>query len=385
MKLHEHQAKELLSHYQVPVPKGGVAYHIEEAVSIAKRLSLPCVVKAQIYAGGRGKGGGVKLAQTLDDVKGRASEILGMTLVTPQTGPSGKKVLRLLIEEGVKIESELYVSFTLDRATSKTVLMVSPAGGMEIEEVAAKSPEKIFKIWIDPYVGLKSYQSLFLSEKLGLHKEVTKQWVDILAKLYRFYNDYDCSLLEINPFVLTAEKQLILLDAKVTLDDNAMFRHADVASLQDPSEESEGERKAKEFDLSYISLDGNIGCMVNGAGLAMATMDIIKYEGGAPANFLDVGGGATAEKVKAAFKIILEDPKVRAILVNIFGGIMKCDVIAEGIVEAAREVHLSVPLVVRLEGTNVAQGKAILQQSGLAITAANSLGDAAKKVVKLIA
>jgi succinyl-CoA synthetase beta subunit len=382
MKIHEYQAKDLFRKYSIPVPKGKAAFTVEEALAVAPSVSSgPWVVKAQIHAGGRGKGGGVKVAKTQAELETYIKSILGMTLVTVQTGPEGKKVQRLLIEEGANIAGEYYLAITLDRAAAKLVIIASQAGGMDIEEVAAHTPEKIFKEWIDPTIGLRDYQIRSLASKMGFKGEAGKQFGPILKNLLRFFMETDCSLAEINPLVLTKEGNLVALDAKIDFDNNAMFRHPALLELTDPNEEDPSETAAKKFDLSYISLDGSIGCMVNGAGLAMATMDIIKYEGGSPANFLDVGGGATEAKVKEAFKIILQDKKVKAILVNIFGGIMKCDVIAAGIIGAAKELQLSVPLVVRLEGTNVELGKKILQESGLKITPAQGMKDAAQKSV----
>jgi succinyl-CoA synthetase beta subunit len=386
MKIHEYQGKEILRKYGVPVPAGRVATTAAEAERIAQDLGAGVgggvvVVKAQIHAGGRGKGGGVKLAKTPAEARARAGEILGMQLVTHQTGPEGQKVRKVLVEQGCDIKRELYLGLTLDREISRLTLMASAEGGVEIEEVAARHPEKILRTVIDPVVGLSSYQGRKLGYGLGLSKEVTGKLVDFARALGVAYERSDASLAEINPLVLTGKGDLLALDAKFNLDDNALFRHPDLAAMRDPDEEDPKETEAKEFDLSYIALDGNIGCMVNGAGLAMATMDIIKLAGGAPANFLDVGGGADVKKVTAAFKILLADPKVKTVLVNIFGGIMKCDVIAEGIVTAAREVGLRLPLVVRLEGTNVEQGRAILAQSGLAITSAQGMRDAAEKSV----
>ncbi len=382
MNIHEHQGKELFRKFGLPVPEGKVAYTVDEAVSAAETIKTPVwVVKAQIHAGGRGKGGGVKVAKSVAEVKQYAQAILGMTLVTHQTGPEGKKVQRLLVEEGSKIARELYLAVTLDRSVSKLVIMASTEGGMDIEKVAAETPDKIFKEWVDPLVGLRSYQTRRLTESLKLEGAAAKELPGFLDKLLKLYNSYDCSLLEVNPLVVTADGHLIALDAKLNFDDNAIYRHPDVAALRDETEEDPNEIKAKQFDLSYISLDGNIGCMVNGAGLAMGTMDIIKLEGGDPANFLDVGGGATEDKVREAFKIILGDKKVKAVLVNIFGGIMKCDVIAKGIVAAARELQITIPLVVRLEGTNVEEGKKILSESGLKLITATGMKQAAQRAV----
>ncbi len=382
MKIHEYQGKEILRRYGIPVPKGKAAFTAEKALTVAAELGKgPWVVKAQIHAGGRGKGGGVKVAKSQEELRAAVNKIFGMTLVTHQTGPEGKRVQRLLIEEGADIASEYYLALTLNRVTSQITVIASPAGGMNIEEVAAKDPGRIFQESIDPAVGLRDFQCRALATKMGFTGTAAKQFPDILKKLVKVYLDGDCSLAEINPLVLTQSGNLVALDAKMDFDDNAVFRHPTYAELVDPNEEDPAETIAKKFELSYISLDGNIGCMVNGAGLAMATMDIIKLEGGEPANFLDVGGGATEQKVKEAFKIILKDEKVKAILVNIFGGIMKCDVIAAGIVGAARELKLTVPLVVRLEGTNVDAGKRILADSGLAIIPAVGMKEAAQKVV----
>jgi succinyl-CoA synthetase beta subunit len=383
MKIHEYQAKELFRKYQIPVPNGKPAFTVDEAMNVAKSLSAngPWVVKAQIHAGGRGKGGGVKVAKTMDEVKTYASSILGMNLVTHQTGPEGKVVKRLLVEDGCNIASEFYLAVTLDRVSSQLVIMASPAGGMDIEHVAATTPEKIFKEWVNPITGLRDFQCRSLSMKMGFAGPQAKAFTDILKKLIRLFIESDCSLAEINPLTVTKEGNVLALDAKVDFDENALFRHPSFAELRDENEEDPSETAAKKFDLSYISLDGNIGCMVNGAGLAMATMDIIKYEGGSPANFLDVGGGATQEKVTEAFKIILSDKKVKAVLVNIFGGIMKCDVIANGIIAAAKQLNLTVPLVVRLEGTNVELGKKLLNESGLKLETATGMKEAAQKVV----
>ncbi|MHB1844319.1 MAG: ADP-forming succinate--CoA ligase subunit beta [Deltaproteobacteria bacterium] len=382
MKIHEYQAKEILRRFNVPVPKGRLATTPDEAEAIARELGGGvCVVKAQIHAGGRGKGGGVKLARSPEEARERAREILGMQLVTHQTGPGGQKVRRVLVEQGCDIARELYLGMTLDRDSSRLTLMASSEGGVEIEEIASKHPEKILKTQLDPVVGLSSYQGRKLAYGLGLGKEVAGRFVEFARSLSVAYEKIDASLAEINPLVLTKGGEVLALDAKINIDDNALFRHPDIAAMRDPDEEDPRENDAKKFDLSYIALEGNIGCMVNGAGLAMATMDIIKLAGGQPANFLDVGGGADAKKVTAAFKLILGDVHVKAVLVNIFGGIMKCDVIAEGIVTAAREVGLRLPLVVRLEGTNVDKGKAILAQSGLAIIPADGMRDAAEKVV----
>jgi succinyl-CoA synthetase beta subunit len=382
MKIHEYQAKEIFREYKIPVPQGKPVFSVEEATKAAQGLNTKVwVVKAQIHAGGRGKGGGVKVAKSLDEVRTYAAAILGMTLVTHQTGPEGKIVKRLLIEEGADIGAEYYLAVTLDRVSSKLAIIASREGGMDIEEVAAKTPEKIFTETIEPSIGLRDYQTRRISKNMGFAGASAKQFADILKKLLQVYTETDCALAEINPLVLTKAGNLIALDAKVEFDGNAMFRHPKLAELRDENEEDPQESQAKKFDLSYISLDGTIGCMVNGAGLAMGTMDIIKSAGGSPANFLDVGGGATEDKVREAFKIILGDSKVKAILVNIFGGIMKCDVIAAGIIGAARELKLSVPLVVRLEGTNVDLGKKIISESGLKVITATGMHEAAQKVV----
>ncbi|UOE77399.1 ADP-forming succinate--CoA ligase subunit beta [Parageobacillus thermoglucosidasius] len=385
MNIHEYQAKEILRNYGVSVPNGRVAFTVEEAVEAAKELGSPvCVVKAQIHAGGRGKAGGVKVAKSLDEVRTYASELLGKVLVTHQTGPEGKEVKRLLIEEGCDIKKEYYIGFVVDRATSRVVLMGSEEGGTEIEEVAAKTPEKIFKEYIDPAVGLQAFQARRLAFNINIPKELVNQAAKFMLGLYQVFVEKDCSIAEINPLVVTDDGKVMALDAKLNFDSNALYRHKDILEYRDLDEEDPKEVEASKYDLNYIALDGNIGCMVNGAGLAMATMDIIKYYGGEPANFLDVGGGATTEKVTEAFKIILSDPKVKGIFVNIFGGIMKCDVIANGIVEATKQVGLNLPLVVRLEGTNVELGKKILQESGLNIVAAESMADGAQKIVELV-
>ncbi|MBP9680282.1 MAG: ADP-forming succinate--CoA ligase subunit beta [Bacteriovorax sp.] len=382
MNVHEYQAKELMRKFGIKVLNGQVAKTVDEAVEGAKKLGGKVwVVKAQIHAGGRGKAGGVKLAKSLDEVKKYASEILGATLVTHQTGPEGKKVNTLLIEEGCNIAKEFYLGIVLDRTNSKVTFMASREGGVEIEEIAHKNPEAIIKVAVDPSTGYQSYIGRNLSNALGLDAAQAKEADQFYRGLYNLYVESDCSIAEINPLVLTGDNQMIALDAKLNFDENALFRHPEIAAYRDLSEESEKEVEASKYGLSYIELDGNIGCLVNGAGLAMATLDIIKLHGGNAANFLDVGGGATKEAVEQAFRIILSDPHVKAILVNIFGGIMKCDIIAEGVIAAAKAVSLSVPLVVRLEGTNVELGKKILNESGLAITAASDLGDAAKKVV----
>lgn len=385
MNVHEYQAKAILRNFGVPVPEGHVVYNSNSARDWAKRLGEgPYAVKAQIHAGGRGKGGGVKIAKTADEAKQFARAMFGMTLVTHQTGPEGKVVKRVLIESGCNIADEFYVSFLVDRATDKVTLMASAEGGMDIEEVAAKTPEKLFFEAIDPVVGLTAFQARKVAFKLGFEIAQVKQAVPLLMNLYKAFVDTDCSLLEINPLVLTGEGNLLCLDAKINFDDNALFRHIRIRDLRDYDEEDTMEIEASQYDLSYIALDGNIGCMVNGAGLAMATMDIIKHYGGDPANFLDVGGGATIERVTEAFKIILSDEKVEGILVNIFGGIMKCDVIATGVIEGAKQVGVKVPLVVRLEGTNVDLGKKLLAESGLNIVSADGMADAAEKIVKAV-
>jgi len=384
MNIHEYQGKEILKRYGVKVPEGKVAFTVEEAVAAAEALGLPAVVKAQIHAGGRGKAGGVKVARTMDEVRKYASEILGKVLVTHQTGPEGKEVKRLLIEQGCDIKKEYYVGVVVDRSTGRVVMMASEEGGTEIEEVAARTPEKIIKEVIDPAVGLQPFQARKLAYGINIPNELVNKAVTFMIGLYNVFVDKDCSIAEINPLVVTGDGEVMALDAKLNFDSNALFRHKDILELRDLDEEDEKEIQASKFDLSYIALDGNIGCMVNGAGLAMATMDIIKYYGGEPANFLDVGGGATTEKVTEAFKIILSDKNVKGIFVNIFGGIMRCDVIANGVVEAARQLGLDKPLVVRLEGTNVALGKKILEESGLNIVPADSMADGAQKIVSLV-
>jgi succinyl-CoA synthetase beta subunit len=384
MKIHEYQAKELLKKFNVPVPRGIVAHSAEEAFQAAKELAVePVVVKAQIHAGGRGKGGGVKLAKTADEARELAQKILGMQLVTHQTGPEGREVRVLLIEEGLPIDREFYLGIVLDRASGRPVFMASAAGGMDIEEVAANTPEQIFKETIDPAVGFRSFQARKLAFALGLPNELISQAVKFMQTLYSAYESMDASLVEINPFLLTKDNRLIALDAKITFDDNAMFRHPEFKELRDLNEEEPLEIEASKFDLNYIKLDGNIACMVNGAGLAMATMDIIKLAGGEPANFLDVGGGASQERVEAAFRILLADPSVRAVLINIFGGIVRCDMVARGVVGAANNLGISVPVVVRLEGTNVEEGQRVIRESGLNFTVANGMKDAAEKVVAL--
>jgi len=384
MKIHEYQAKQLLSKYGVKVPRGEVVDTGGQAREAADRLGLPVVVKAQIHAGGRGKGGGVKLARTADEVESLAHQMLGMKLVTHQTGPEGREVKRLLIEEALRIKQEFYLGIVLDRAVSRLVFMASAAGGMEIEEVAAREPEKILRETIDPATGLLAFQARKLAFGIGLPSAVANLAVSFMTRLYRASVDLDASLVEINPFLLTEDGALYALDAKLNFDDNALFRHKDYAELRDLNEEDPLEIEASKYDLNYIKLDGNIGCMVNGAGLAMATMDIIKLAGGEPANFLDVGGGASQERVENAFRILLSDPKVRAVLINIFGGIVRTDMVAAGVVEAARKIGVSVPVVVRLEGTNVERGREVIQQSGLGFTTATGMKDAAEKVVALV-
>lgn len=386
MKIHEHQGKEILKKYGVPVPVGYVAYSVDEAVRAAERLPTEiAVVKAQIHAGGRGKGGGVKIARSHEEVRRIAQSILGMTLVTHQTGPEGRKVQRLLVEQGVDILKEYYAGIVLDRATAMNVVMVSTEGGMEIEKVAEESPEKIVKVFVDPAVGFRDFEARQLAFALGLSGEAFKQCIVFLKALYKAYEETDASLFEINPLVLTKDAKMIALDAKVTFDDNAMFRHPEYAELRDLAEEDPLEVEASKSNLNYIKLDGNVGCMVNGAGLAMATMDIIKLAGGEPANFLDVGGGANKDTVASGFRIILSDPNVKAILINIFGGIVRCDRVATGVIEASKIVHPHVPIVVRLEGTNAEEAGVILKNSGLNFLVAKGMADAAKKVTEALA
>lgn len=386
MNIHEYQAKEVLKGYGVVVPRGHVAFTPDEAVKAAEELGGSVwVVKAQIHAGGRGKGGGVKLARSLDEVRSISDEIIGMQLVTHQTGPAGQLVRRVYIEEGADIARELYLGVVLDREANKICFMASTEGGMEIEQVAEESPEKILKEWVEPAVGLSDYQARNLAFGLGLEGKSVHKAVKFMKALYQAFMEKDCALAEINPLVVTGSGDIIALDAKINFDSNAMYRHADIAALRDLDEEDPKEIEASKFDLNYISLDGNIGCMVNGAGLAMGTMDIIKHFGGDPANFLDVGGGATTEKVTAGFKIILEDPNVKGIFVNIFGGIMKCDVIANGVIAAAKELGLTIPVVVRLAGTNVELGQKLLAESGLALIPADNMADGAQKIVAAVA
>ena len=386
MKIHEYQGKQLFQKYGVPVPVGIPAMTAEEAIAAIPKVQQQggtdvVVVKAQIHAGGRGKGGGVKVAKTREDAEAAVKKIFGMQLVTPQTGPEGKKVQRLLVEQGLAIDHEFYLGMLLDRATGRVTVMASTEGGMDIEEVAEKHPEKILKQSIDPATGWQDWQSRVLAKQLGMTGKTAGELNKFMKALTRCYEDLDCSLLEINPLVTTKDGRVLALDAKINFDDNALYRHPELEELRDPNEEDAQELEAKKWDLSYISLEGNIGCMVNGAGLAMSTMDIIKFYGGQPANFLDVGGGATAEKVTAAFKIISNDPDVKAIFVNIFGGIMKCDTIAQGVITAVKETGLKLPLIVRLEGTNVELGKKMLAESGLNITAAADMADGAQKAV----
>jgi len=385
MKIHEYQAKELFKKYGVPVPQGGVAFDAGEAVAVAKKLAgYPVVVKAQIHAGGRGKGGGVKLARSADEVQSAAREIIGMNLVTHQTGAAGRAVKKVLIEQGLNIAKELYLSIIPDRESAQIVIMASEAGGMDIEAVAAKTPERIIKVFINPLLGIQSYHCRAAAFGLNLSPAVMKPFVALLKDLYRLFVDYDCSLVEINPLVITAEQSVVALDAKVNFDDNALFRHPDTLEYRDIDEEDPLEVEASKFNLSYINLDGNVGNMVNGAGLAMATMDIIKQAGAEPANFLDVGGGASAEMVENGFRIILSDKNVKGILINIFGGILRCDVLASGVVEAAKKTGIKVPVVVRMEGTNVEAGRKILAESGLNLITATDLKDAAQKIAEVV-
>jgi succinyl-CoA synthetase beta subunit len=385
MKIHEYQAKELFNKYSIPVPAGTVALTIDEAMKAARHLNTePVVIKAQIHAGGRGKGGGVKLANSLAEAEVLASEILGMTLVTPQTGPSGKLVKKVLVEEGLDIARELYLSILPDRETANIVIMASEAGGMDIEEVAAATPEKIITVFINPLVGIQPYHCREIAFGLNLAPAAMKLFIPMLANLYKLFVEYDCSLLEINPLVVTADEQVIALDAKLDIDSNAMYRHKDILDFRDIDEEDPLEVEASKHNLNYINLSGNVGNMVNGAGLAMATMDIIKKAGAEPANFLDVGGGANAEMVENGFRIILADENVKAILINIFGGILRCDVLAEGVVQAAQKTGINVPVVIRMEGTNVDEGRRILADSGLNLITAVDLKDAANKIAEIV-
>lgn len=382
MKIHEYQAKELFQKYGVPTPRGKAAFAVDEAKAIAKELgTLPVVVKAQIHAGGRGKGGGVKIAKTEAEVEQYANQILGMTLVTHQTGPEGRLVKRLLVEEGLPIEKELYLSLLPDRDTASIVIMASEAGGMDIEEVAEATPEKIIKVFVNPLLGFQAYEARQLAYGLNMEPEVVKAFIPMINKLYKLTVEYDCSLVEINPLVILSDKRVVALDAKVTFDDNAMYRHKDIQAYRDLEEEDPFEVEASKYNINYIKLPGgNIGNMVNGAGLAMATMDVIQLAGGQPANFLDVGGGASAEQVENGLRIILSDSAVKGVLINIFGGILRCDILATGVVQAAKNVDIKVPIIIRMEGTNVDQGRKILEESGLKITVAKDLADAAQKV-----
>ena len=385
MKIHEYQAKELFKKYKVPTLENGVATTVQGIEEHAARLGYPVAVKAQIHAGGRGKGGGVKIAKTAEDVTAAAEAILGMTLVTKQTGPEGRLVKTVLVEQGVAIKKELYLSIIPDRATATITIVASQDGGMDIEDVAEKTPERIIKVPISPITGIQGYHLRRVMFGLELEKTVMKEFGAVLKNLYNLFVDYDCSMVEINPLVITAEDKIIALDAKVDIDSNALFRHPDVVAMHDPNEDDPIEAEAAKYNLNYINLDGNVGNMVNGAGLAMATMDIIKQAGAEPANFLDVGGGANAEMVENGFRLILSDDKVKGILINIFGGILRCDVLAQGVVQAAKKVALSVPVVVRMEGTNVEEGRRILSESGLKLINAKDLSDAAKKVAEIVA
>jgi len=386
MKIHEYQAKELLKKYNIPIPEGSVAFKQEEAHRAAENLGrFPVVVKAQIHAGGRGKGGGVKLAGSMNEVGSITGDIVGMNLVTHQTGPEGKIVRKVLVEQGLNIAKELYLSVIPDRATAKVVIMASEAGGMDIEEVAAATPEKIIKVYIDPLMGIQPYHCRRVAFGLNMAPAVMKPFVSMLSNLYRLFMDYDCSLVEINPLVITADETVIALDAKIDFDDNALYRHKDILEYRDIHEEEPLEVEASKFNLNYIKLGGNVGNMVNGAGLAMATMDIIKLAGAEPANFLDVGGGASAEMVENGFRIMLSDKNVKGILINIFGGILRCDVLAKGVVSAAEKIEISVPVVIRMEGTNVEEGRKILAESGLNLITAADMKDAAQKVAQFVA
>jgi succinyl-CoA synthetase beta subunit len=384
MKIHEYQAKTILARYGVPVPRGEVIASASEAGEVARRLGgALVVVKAQIHAGGRGKGGGVKLARSADEAGQIAGAMIGMTLITHQTGPEGRVVGRVLIEEGLQMQRELYLSLVLDRASGKPVMMASAAGGMDIEEVAAKTPEKIVRVYIDPGVGIVPFEARLLGFGIGLDGPQVNKFVKVATALYEAFVATDASLVEINPLVVTQAGDLLALDAKMNLDDNALYRHADLRDMRDPGEEDPLEVEASRFNLNYIHLDGNIGCMVNGAGLAMATMDIIKLAGGEPANFLDVGGGASAEQIRSAFRILMSDANVKAVLINIFGGILRCDVLAEGVIAAVKELGVPVPIVIRMEGTNVDEGKRLLRESGMNFTTADSMDEAATRVVQL--
>lgn len=385
MKIHEYQAKELFRKYHVPTLEGGVSTTVEGIEELGKKLGLPVAVKAQIHAGGRGKGGGVKIAKTPEEVSEAAKTILGMTLVTKQTGPEGRLVKTVLVEKGVAIKKELYLSIIPDRATATITIIASQDGGMDIEDVAEKTPERIITVQINPVTGIKGYHLNNVMFGLELDKAVMKEFGGLLRNLYNLFVDYDCSMVEINPLIITEDDRIIALDAKVDIDSNALYRHPDVVEMHDPNEDDPMEAEAAKYNLNYINLDGNVGNMVNGAGLAMATMDIIKQAGAEPANFLDVGGGANAEMVENGFRIILSDSKVKGILINIFGGILRCDVLAQGVVQAAEKVKLSVPVVVRMEGTNVEEGRRILAESGLSLINAADLADAAKKVAEIVA
>ncbi len=385
MKIHEYQAKVLFKQYGIPIPTGGVAFSSGEAKKVAEKLGrFPIAVKAQIHAGGRGKGGGVKLAKSIAEVESLANEIIGMTLITHQTGPEGRLVKKVLIEEGLNIEKELYLSIIPDRATAKIVIMASQAGGMDIESVAKETPEKIIKAYINPLIGIQPFHCREIAFGLKLNPSIIKNFISMLNSLYKLFVEYDCSLVEINPLVITAEETLIALDAKINFDDNALFRHKDILEYRDIDEEDPLEVEASKFNLNYINLDGNVGNMVNGAGLAMATMDTIKLAGAEPANFLDVGGGASAEMVENGFRIILNDKNVKGILINIFGGILRCDVLAEGVVEAAKKADINVPVVIRMEGTNVEEGRKILSESELNLITALDMKDAAQKVAQIV-
>jgi succinyl-CoA synthetase beta subunit len=384
MNIHEYQAKELFRQFDIPIPQGKVAFSVNEAKEIAEELaSMPVVVKAQIHAGGRGKGGGVKLAQSIQEVESFAGEILGMTLITHQTGPEGKLVRKVLVEEGLEIDKELYLGVVPDRSSASLIFMASEAGGMDIEEVADSTPEKIIKQQVRPGEGLQGFQGRALAYGLNLEPALIKQFIPLVAKLYTLFMQYDCSLVEINPLIITKDKQLIALDAKINVDDSALYRHKEIQDFRDLDEEDPMEVEASKYNLNYIKLDGNIGNMVNGAGLAMATMDIIKLAGAEPANFLDVGGGASAEMVENGFRIILSDKNVKGVLINIFGGILRCDILAQGVVEAANKVGIGVPVVIRMEGTNVEEGRRILDESGLDLKVATDVWDAASKVAEI--
>lgn len=385
MKIHEYQAKELFKKYKIPVPDGGIAFSTDEAKQIADKIGkFPIIVKAQIHAGGRGKGGGVKIAKSTEEIRELADEILGMNLVTKQTGPEGRIVKKVLVEEGLKIERELYLSIVPDRATASILIMASQAGGMDIEEVAALTPEKIIKVYIDPLMGIQAYHCREIAFGLDVPASAMKQFISMLKKLYIGFVEYDCSLVEINPLVVTAEENVVPLDVKINFDDNGLYRHKDILEYRDVDEEDPLEVEASRYNLNYIKMDGNIGIMVNGAGLAMATMDVIKRAGAEPANFLDVSGGASAKMVENGFRIILSDKNVKAILINIFGGILRCDVLAEGVVEAASKTEINVPVVIRMDGSNVEQGRRILFESGLKLINAVDIKDAAHKIAELV-